>query len=59
MAAGAGAGLAFACDFRIMVLGIEPDYWPHPGVMHPERIGDVAAWWVDTFNQLREAGPIT
>jgi len=37
----------FACDFRIAVCGIEPDYWPHPGFAHPQRHPDVIDWWAD------------
>lgn len=49
----------FACDFRILVLGIEPNYWPHPGIPHPNTVEGLDAWWVGTFNELREADPIT
>lgn len=35
----------FACDFRIVVCDVEPDYWPHPGIPHPDTIPAVADWW--------------
>jgi hypothetical protein len=38
----------FACDFRILVAGVEPGYWPHPGVPHPEKVPGLAEWWADT-----------
>jgi hypothetical protein len=38
----------FACDFRILVAGIEPEYWPHPGIPRPEfgvpGVG-LRRWW--------------
>lgn len=49
----------FACDFRIMVLAVEPEYWPHPGIPHPDTVDNLAAWWVDAYNELCEADPIT
>lgn len=36
-----------ACDFRLVVTGVEPDYWPHPGIERPGR--DVERWWSDHF----------
>jgi hypothetical protein len=35
----------FACDFRIQVCGIDPDFWPHPGVQHPYELEQVQWWW--------------
>jgi hypothetical protein len=52
-------GEVFACDFRIQILGVEPEYWPHPGIPHPDRVAGLDSWWVDTFNQLLEADPVT
>lgn len=34
-----------ACDFRILVTGIEPEFWPHPGVPRPEEVPGLACWW--------------
>lgn len=36
-------GEVFANDFRILVAGVEEEYWPHPGIPRPSR--SVAAWW--------------
>lgn len=52
----------FACDFRIMALGIETEYWPHPGIPHPTLSAlwtDRSTWWVSTIDELRAADPIT
>lgn len=49
----------FACDFRIQALGIEPEYWPHPGIPHPHTVQGLTAWWAATLEQLRAADPIT
>lgn len=35
----------FACDFRILVAGVDPLYWPHKGVLPPTMIEGLAAWW--------------
>ncbi len=37
-----------ACDFRVVVCEVDPDYWPHPGVPHPRdlpRRCDLRGWW--------------
>jgi len=51
----------FACDFRVW-LGIETEYWPHPGIPHPADVGsptgDFRAWWIDALDQLRAAESI-
>jgi len=35
----------FANDFRILVAGVEPEFWPHPGVARPEKVQAVQAFW--------------
>lgn len=35
----------FACDFRILVCGIELEFWPHPGISRPEDVPGLAGWW--------------
>jgi hypothetical protein len=47
-----------ACDFRLLVLGAEPSYWPHPGIPLPHRVDGLGAWWSETAEQLRSADPI-
>lgn len=37
-------GEIFANDFRILVAGIEPEFWPHD-VPHPTRVPEVVKWW--------------
>lgn len=38
-------GEVFADDFRILVAGIEPEYWPHPGILPPLEHTEVGQWW--------------
>lgn len=38
-------GEVFACDFRILVCGIEPEYWPHKGIDYPTPDSPVGRWW--------------
>lgn len=49
----------FACDFRIIVCRVEPDYWPHPGIAHPYDNhllpNDLHGWWAAAEEQLRAA----
>lgn len=47
-------GEVFANDFRILVCGIEPEYWPHPGIARPEASPAVVKWWADRISELRE-----
>lgn len=35
----------FACDFRILVCGVEAEFWPHPGVPRPEEVAGLGRWW--------------
>lgn len=35
----------FANDFRILVAGVEPEFWPHPGFARPERVAAVRRFW--------------
>lgn len=35
----------FANDFRILVTGLETEFWPHPTVDRPERVPEVVTWW--------------
>lgn len=41
------AAEVFACDFRILVCGVEPDYWPHPGIPHPYDVDTARDWWAE------------
>jgi hypothetical protein len=34
-----------ACDFRLLVLGVETEFWPHPGIERPEKIPALRQWW--------------
>lgn len=42
-----------ACDFRIVVCDVEPQYWPHPGVAHPLDV-NVDGWWAEALALLEE-----
>ncbi len=45
----------FACDFRTIVCGVEPEYWPHPGVPRPEDApADLTAWWATALQDLAD-----
>jgi hypothetical protein len=35
----------FANDFRILVVGSEKEFWPHPGFARPEGLPEVVEWW--------------
>jgi hypothetical protein len=45
----------FACDCRIVLFGIEPDFWPHPGIPRPGEVPAVRAWWNDAITDLNAA----
>ncbi len=40
-------GEVFANDFRILFLGVEWEFWPHPGISHPYETPAIARWWDD------------
>lgn len=35
----------FANDFRILVMGCEKEFWPHPGFQRPESVHGLEDWW--------------
>lgn len=37
----------FACDFRLLRAGIEPEFWPHPGIARPDEVPGLAEWWAE------------
>lgn len=56
------AGEVMANDFRILVCGIETDYWPHPGVPRPEDelavpTFELREWW-DAHRLLARGEPV-
>lgn len=36
-----------ANDFRILICGVETEFWPHPDFPHPENDTIVQRWWDD------------
>ena len=40
-------GELIADDFRLLVAGVELEYWPHPGIERPEQLEGVRDWWRD------------
>lgn len=44
-----------ACDFRILVLDAEAEFWPHPGIPRPERCDGIRQWWDGETGGLRAA----
>jgi hypothetical protein len=43
----------FANDFRILVLGHEVDYWPHPGFKHPKQCPDIVEYWEEKIQLIK------
>jgi hypothetical protein len=43
-----------ACDFRILVCGIESEYWPHPGVPYPSDVAGLDGWWREAVEAISE-----
>lgn len=41
----ASIGEMFANDFRILVCGVETEFWPHPGFARPEQLPLIVEWW--------------
>lgn len=48
-------GEVFACDLRILVCGVEPEYWPHDGVARPEDVPALTGWWDAALADLESA----
>jgi hypothetical protein len=44
-----------ANDFRILVTGVETEFWPHPGIPRPEECGPIQDWWHSEMVKMREA----
>lgn len=45
----------FACDFRILICGLEEEFWPHRTVAHPRRVEKVlASWWSGALSDLEK-----
>lgn len=45
-------GEILACDFRVLVCSVEPDYWPHPGIEYPTRVPGLAGWWEQITSEM-------
>lgn len=45
-----------ANDFRLLVAGVEPEYWPHPGIDRPAVVGTalLRGWWDEQLRAIRE-----
>jgi hypothetical protein len=43
-------GELLANDFRIVVAGVEPEFWPHPGFTHPLEDALVQRWWAENLS---------
>lgn len=43
-----------ANDFRIVMLGVEPDFWPHDQP-HPHDVPAIAMWWEDNIARANAA----
>lgn len=45
----ASVGELFANDFRLLIAGVEPEFWPHPGFPRPHEVDGLAEWWVEAL----------
>ena len=48
-----------ANDFRVLVAGVEPEYWPHPEIAYPYVAnvighGSLRLWWSEQLKACRE-----
>lgn len=48
-------GELFANDFRILVCGVETEFWPHEGFSRPEETDEVRDFWSEAVEQAMEA----
>lgn len=48
-------GELFANDFRILVCGLEEEFWPHPGFLRPEQVPEVCFFWEKVVAEERRA----
>lgn len=48
-----------ACDFRILVCGLETGYWPHPGIPRPEDVPGLDMWWAAQMVAIASWHPAT
>lgn len=44
-------GEIIANDFRILVAGVEPEFWPHSGFARPEDVDGLASFWADMLDK--------
>jgi hypothetical protein len=52
----ASTGEVLANDFRILVCGIETEFWPHPGTVRPEKVASIRKFWREAIGQAARAG---
>ena len=45
-------GELLANDFRVLVCGIEEDFWPHPGFPHPRVVEGVQQFWKKVMEEV-------
>ncbi len=45
------AGEIIANDFRVLVMGREPEFWPHPRVRPPTLDARIVRWWREAFER--------
>jgi len=44
----------FADDFRVLVAGVEIEYWNHPGIPRPETSSDTIRWWQEQVRRRQQ-----
>lgn len=55
-------GEVFACDFRILLAGVELEYWPHPGIERPDSLATdhpVRQFWKDVILETSNGNETT
>jgi hypothetical protein len=50
----ASAGELFANDFRIKIMDIEFEYWPHPGFPHADDLKQLDSYWEELTEEFDE-----
>lgn len=44
-------GELIANDFRLLVPGVDLEFWPHPGIARPEELPAVVSFWRDALKE--------
>jgi hypothetical protein len=47
-------GEVFANDWRILVANVESEFWPHEGIVRPEKAKGIKLWWKKAMVDLEK-----